>query len=69
MSLYDRVNERLQEIGMSWGQLEELVEQKTDLFVRPGYIKRRLKNRKRIPTKMFHALAEIVGKEIVYVKT
>ncbi len=66
--LYDRVSERLQEIGMSWGQLEELVEQKTGLFVGLDYIKGRLKKRKRIPRKLFHAVAEIIGEEIVYGK-
>ena len=64
--LYDRVSARLQKMGMSWSELEDLIEKKTGIFVGDGYIKNQIKNGRRISRVKFRAMAEIVGKEIVY---
>lgn len=66
--LYDRVSARLQEMGISWSELEDLVEKKTGIFVGNGFIKKRIKNGRRISQVKFRAMAEIVGEEIVWQK-
>lgn len=66
--LYDRVSARLQEMGMSWAELEDLIEKKTRIFVGYGYIKKQIKNGCRISRKKFRAIAEIVGEDVVYGK-
>ena len=63
--LYERLNRRLREMHMSWGQLEERVEQTANVFVRVGYIKNSFKKRRRIPRKMFNAVMKICGEETV----
>ena len=66
--LYDRVSARLQEMGISWSELEDLVEKKTGIVVGNGFIKKRIKNGRRISQVKFRAMAEIVGEEIVWQK-
>ena len=66
--LYDRVSARLQEMGMRWSDLEELIEKKTGIFVGDGFVKQRIKKGRRISRKKFRAMAESVGEDVVYGK-
>ena len=66
--LYERVSARLHESGMSWADLEDLIEEKTGIIVGAGFIERQIKNGHRISRKKFQAMAEIVGEDVVYGK-
>ena len=65
---YARISERLRELGMSWADLEELVEAKTGIPVGYGYIKRQVKKGYSLSWKKRQAMVEILGEEVVYGK-